>query len=379
MKKVVNGKVVNIPNIELFEKAFEGIAMQKLAVSLVGETVPESPFINDCIKHYENTYKSLPFPLYAIEDNIKYAVIGMNIKDKMDVPLKLWVDNGLYIKVDEGKALKFVGNTWAIVTVDKEKEDNTDISLYEGDIGYREFEWALKKLMNGESLKDLYEVFMPEFYKACNGELMLLKWELAHILDFGYVPQKIDIEENRIIDLDNNKIYFMDIYSTGKRVVTGEVLVFRIDGDNSDCKIQKKMTNAYGFDLYEKSIKSDDIMEAKSLEKMRKANLDGVAGLFQVIVGKGNSYGGDISKVRYHGLIADGYLMFEVDGTVYVCYAQTYSKPQKIGVGLSIYSYENGLLYLLKRTLCSNKVYKEIIYSYNVMNGVVKLCKVNFT
>ncbi len=379
MKKLVNGRIVNINNIELFEKAFEGAALRRAAVSLVGETVPDSPLLNECIKYYEDTYKSLPFPLYAIEDNIKYAVIGMNIKDRMEHPLRMWADGGLYVKIADNKALKFVGNTWGVVTITRELPDNTEISLYEGEIGYKEFLWAVKKLMRGESLRDFYQVFMKEFYEACNGEPMLLKWELAHILDFGYVPKQLNFKDNRIIDLNTGCEYFLDIFSAGKREVSENIIVIRVGGDKPGYDIKKKTANVYDFEVYEKQAGSEDIFSEKNTSKLRKVRIEGAGAVFQAIVKASTDYG-DVNNVIYKGFIVDDLIIFEVADVVYISTAGRYNKPQEIGRGLNLYSYENGQLYMVKMTLCNEEqnVYKEVIYSYNVVNGIVRLCRIGF-
>ena len=105
--------------------------------------------------------------------------------------------------------------------------------------------------MRGESLRDFYQVFMKEFYEACNGEPMLLKWELAHILDFGYVPKQLNFKDNRIIDLNTGCEYFLDIFSAGKREVSENIIVIRVGGDKSGYDIKKKTANVYDFEVYE--------------------------------------------------------------------------------------------------------------------------------
>ena len=71
MRKKVNGRVVDISNIEIFEKAFEGLALGRLVSSSVADTITgDSELVNKCIESYETIYKSMPFPLYCIEENI---------------------------------------------------------------------------------------------------------------------------------------------------------------------------------------------------------------------------------------------------------------------------------------------------------------------
>jgi len=54
MKKKVNGKVVEIRNIELFEQAFEGLALGRLVSSSVADTITTNQeLVNKSIENYE--------------------------------------------------------------------------------------------------------------------------------------------------------------------------------------------------------------------------------------------------------------------------------------------------------------------------------------
>jgi len=252
MKKKVNGKVVDI-NLEIFEAGFEGLVLQKSAVSNISDTIEdESNLVKISVESYHKFYKSLPFPLYCIENNIKYATAATFIRDDLRIAAPMWVDKALYIKVESNKALKIVGSTWAIVRIEKEQEDNTNIEYHKDEIGYNEFKWVLSKLMDNESLANFYSVFMPKFVEACNKEPMILKWELGRILDFGYVPNKIELKENRIIDVENDCEYQVDVYCSGKRKTTENYLEITIGGSNPGITTKSKYVKIYDFDVYRK-------------------------------------------------------------------------------------------------------------------------------
>ena len=120
MKKLVNGKVINIDNIELFELAAEGLALQNTAVSITADGIEgniNSPLVRRYIKQYDIFFKSMPYPLYAIEADIKYATLGNFIKAFSKEKIDMWVDKGLHIKLDKetGMTLRIVNNTWSII------------------------------------------------------------------------------------------------------------------------------------------------------------------------------------------------------------------------------------------------------------------------
>ena len=135
MKKLVNGKVIEIANMKLFELAAEGLALQNTAVSNTSEGIEasiNSPLVHKYIKQYDIFFKSMPYPLYAIEADIKYATLGSFIKTLAKEKIDLWVHNGLNIKLDAktGMTLNVVNNTWSIIYDTSEHEDNTTLELY---------------------------------------------------------------------------------------------------------------------------------------------------------------------------------------------------------------------------------------------------------
>ena len=100
MKKLVNGKVVDIGNIELFEMAAEGVALRNVAISNTDIGVPEgidTELMNKLIGQYDVFYKAMPYPLYAVEHDIKYATLANFIKMCNRQEITMWVDGGLFI------------------------------------------------------------------------------------------------------------------------------------------------------------------------------------------------------------------------------------------------------------------------------------------
>lgn len=380
MYKKVNGKVIDIKNMELFEKAFEGMALGRLVASSVADTISEkSETINRCIKSYEDIYKSMPFPLYCIEEDIKYAVIAMYIKDINDIVDNMWVDKALYIQVEPNKALKFVGNTWGIVTIPNQyREDNTDIEIYSDEIGYDEFKWVLTKMMNKESLVDYYNKFMREFVDACNKEPMVLKWELGRMLDFGPVPDKLNLKENRLLDINTGSEFFLDIFSTGKRKLEESEIVISLIGANSELKKVNKYVKTFDFEVYEKKAQLGDITESARIAKLQKSNLDGAAAIFETLAGKGAIQDG-IENVPYTGIIVGKDIIYQVGSQIYKCEAQKYIKAIEMARNGEIYGYERGYVYVQKKSLCSSGVEKNAIYAYNIKDNSLRLCKIYFS
>lgn len=381
MKKLVNNKLVEIRNMKLFELAFEAIALRRHTISSIKDTFinykEALEISNDCISAYNKIHRSLPFPLYAIETNIKYAAIATYVKDELDRPIKCWIDNGLYIYADDGKAIRFVGNTWGVCSVTGIEDDNTNIELYNQDVGYPEFEWVLSQLMRGESLKDFYKKFMKEFVDACNNDTLILKWELARILETGTVPNKIDLKDNCILDIESNTELYIDIYSTGTRKTDKKDYIIKIGGDFEYYGTKNRVVTVYDFDVYEKRIDYVDISDNTNVSKLKRVKLDWFVSLFETIVGKLGS-GNNLSDIVYSGFIADSKLIYQVDGDLYVCNLSITTKKKLIARGVNLYSYDKGFVYFTKVMLCDSGAKKENTYAYNLNDGSIRISNIYF-
>lgn len=379
MKKKVNGHVVEIGNMDTIEKGFEGLAMGRLVSSSLNDNLASDSEeqINECIKCYEEVSKALPFPLHAIEEDIKYAAIGTYMRDKLGKPLSMWVDKSLCISIDGARALRFVASTWAVVSIESIPEDNTNIEMYTYEVGYKEFDWALRKLMNGEKLSGYYQQFMPGFVKACGGEPLVLKWEMSRLLEFGYVPDQMNFNSDKLLDINSGSEYFLDIFSTGSRK-TGETrCVIDLTRKGGTPTYEQKSNPVYDFEVYEKKKQTpEDVLTAPDVRKIQRAGMDGLAAVFQTVVGKGMF----TSNVRpeYRGVIDRGTVIYEVMGSVYRCSATKYQKPIEIARNVELYAYQNGLAYIRKRAICQSGVKKESIYAYRISDGSLLICKIEY-
>ena len=197
MKKLVNGKVINIDNIELFEKGFEGLVLNKKASSDVKDTLDsDNELVRKCVNAYNSVINTLPFPLFAIESNCKYAFIANYILNKVE-DLKaedIFINECICIKIEEKKQLKLMYKTWAIekYTGKPDTAKTVNLDQFKNEPEYKEMQWCYNKLVNNESIGTYYKEFMKTFIDACNCSSMTLNWELKNILNFGYVP-----DENR--------------------------------------------------------------------------------------------------------------------------------------------------------------------------------------
>lgn len=380
MKKKVNGKVVDIDNIELFRSAFEGLAMSKNVVSNISNTIEEqTKLAKDCIECYREAYKKLPFPLYSIESNVKYSAIASYMKKRVSDIEDIWVDDAIFIKIENNKYLKLAGCNWAIVSKESSNEDNTNIDLYNNCTGYIEFKWVLNKLLENTDLNAYYAHFMKDFILACGRENMVIKWELSRLLDFGYVPKQIELKENNIVDLDSNDNYFLDIFYSGLTKTNDTTLEIYIDiNGNQRINKKEKYVKEYDFDAYVKNSFIDDTGASKeSKRKMSLQDIDGLASLFETILIKGLA-SDRVEKVIYTGLVSNDILIYQVDNTIYKCRLHKYEKSIEIANNVNLYGFESGKVYFYKDRKCLSGVIERTTYAYDINYGKLKLCRIEY-
>lgn len=382
MRKLVNGKVVEVSNIELFELAAEGLALQNTAVSATSDGLEgniNSALVRKYIKQYDVFFQYMPYPLYAIEDDIKYATLGNFIKSLAKEELTMWVDKGLYIKLDDqtGMTLKVVNNTWSIVYVKNNMTDNTSMELFKHSVGYAEYTWILKKITNRESTSNFYMEFMPEFVKACNGQAMVLKWELENILTFGTIPNRMEFKQNKILDINDEVEYSLDIYCTGTVDTDEEVQSLVLGRSGMSTGVSKKQIKTYGFDAYNKSL-SDSGNSSKNSGKIEKCKITGLHNLFMELCGFKSANA--MSKFPdFTGAMFDNNMVFTIDKRLYFTKSNRLMEPKVIAHGAEIYAIENNKIYFTKSKKISDRVSKDTLYSYSIRDNAIRLCKIIFT
>lgn len=398
MKKSVNGKIVDVDNIELFRLGAEGMALSKTAVSHVSDGIGSdvnSELLNRLIERYNMFLSVLPYPLYSIETDIKYCAIAGFLEMVEKTELHMWVKGGLYVILDEEDnkndseelsntdsivytCLHLLNNTWGIVNIlnAKDIEDNSDIDNFSNCVGYKEYSWILDNIENIIKRKpgiNFYSAFMPKFLEACGNQGMVIKWELTHILEFGHVPKELDIADNKILDINKEDEFILDIYplgdaETGRAEDTEHTWV--LGSSKLQIKERTKKIHIYGYDLYRKSVSGKYI-------KSDKDSAPGIRNLFLALTGIKNATENSAFKT-FRAILVDTNLIYEIDSNIYVCKSNRASEAKKIGSNVSIYGYDSGKVYILRDRKVSDKVTEKSVYSYGLTDGIIKLCKIDF-
>lgn len=369
MRKLINGKVVNIDNIELFEMAKAGLARGAVTVSST-EALPDENSYSDSIakviKMYNVFYKSMPYPLYAIEHDIKYATLGCFLKHtESGSNQMMFLDNGLYVVTDVQSmtAIHIVNNSWSVEHIDAIKRDNVDIENYKEHPAYKEYSWMLQKVLKMDNRDNYYSRFMPEFIRACNNDPMIIRWELQNMLNFNRVPDELSIADNTLIKIDSNEEFTMDIYASG----------------HIQCRNGNTRWDTTGIGIqthgYDNIVKYDYTLYKKTAgnSKMQKASAEWAANLFGALY--------KIKCIRYtdkfpmyRGVVLGNTVVIELYGSVY---AIDKNGSKEIANNASIYSAHSSDAYI-KRATDEDGVTKVAIYKYSVSEKRTKICSIDY-
>ena len=382
MQKLVNGKLVDIGDIRLFEAAFLGLVLNKRAISNINTTIEkESEMVKRCIDAYNSIYRRLPFPIYCIENNAKYAAIAecMKLTDKTVAKYRMCVSKALYIEVDKGKVLKLLGNTWGIESIRTNFVENAKLSNFVGDIGYAEYKWVLGKIKENKGIEKYYKENMADIIAACNNDNNILRNELANILNFKPVPQKINLNENIIVDKVTGDVYRMDIYLVGKVANNHKIQTFSFKNENNDIKYTDEYLPTYGYKLYKKSIIEDEMLNESIYygEQVEVDDRDAFDSIFETIIRLGIK-DNDVMSTVVSGIICDDCIIYQIGNKIFKCSNKEYTRSVEVVQGVEIYSFRDNKLYLRRLVTDVSKISKETIYSMNIDNGELEICRIRY-
>lgn len=368
MKKIVNGKVVDIKNIELFEMAQEGEARGAVAISNTDSTLGDNNKNSDIsriIKMYNVFYKSMPYPLYAIEEDIKYATLGSLIKHTENGDkILMFTDGGLYvvINIKDMQAIHIVNNSWSVVKLDSIKKDNVNMDLYKQHPAYETYVWLLSKILNRDSKANYYECFMGDFLRACNNDPVIIGWELQNILKMCDVPKEIEIPDNTIYNADNEERYIMDIYKSGNlQYNTGDTR-WNIGSSISQRQATREVRR-YAYKIYRK----DDENEITQCKVEWAGAL--FAGIYKIKC---------IESMEefpvYKAVVIGNTVVYEVNNRIYIAGSLG---SKEIANSASIVTVDKSSIYI-RRTIEVRDVQKIVIYKYEIANGRARVCHTKY-
>lgn len=353
--------------MDTFIKAYEGLERIKNIISPVDYCFSEEyrKEANEIIRVYWQFHEGLPFPLVAVEDDLKYAVLGTLIQDVTGNKLYL-AKQGLLFPLENGTALKLQSSYWAIVDIDEEEyQENFSIMDFEEDSSYEEFCWVYRNYREGNSCEDYYQYFLPEFMEACLNEEMILQFEMDNMLLFGVLPERKEIDKNCLVycDVTPEQLLRVKLTERGARKVKekGQYIY-----ENGELRLKENRKPLYDFD-----IEIEDKTE-------RSPNKERLISLYAHIVGY-TSLNNLERPSGVKGVIVNDKVVYELGNHVFcVDFSGKLQEAIQIAYGAKIYSYDGNNVYLEKEDAIDNNLIKHQVFSYNSLTNDVKLVKIDF-
>ena len=230
MKKKLKGKVITFDE-DMFIEGTQGSSKRLTGSNLA--TARELEKTKEYIDTYTEVYKSLPYPMYLLDEPIKYILIAQLMKKQLGKEKKLEcnVDNGLRIKLevdlgslgasassglgskenkervtgtdtDTDTYLHFINSTWRIEQSEtkvkvKEIEESDELICSDKVNYYTEYKWLYDKLKAGKDISGFYRTHCKEINSVCHN-----KKELKEVLG-----SLLEVEEPTIDKIPNTIIY----------------------------------------------------------------------------------------------------------------------------------------------------------------------------
>ena len=139
MRKAINGKIVTIDNMEIFRQAEKDLLVNRSCTSSLDDMCIymdefEADIVNDVVMYYRTLYEALPYPLYALDTPIKYATLGLLIKQSIP-EIDVYVEDcSLKIAIEQCNfwAIQFINKSYKVAGFSKEGKDKVeDLSKYQ--------------------------------------------------------------------------------------------------------------------------------------------------------------------------------------------------------------------------------------------------------
>ena len=112
--------------------------------------------------------------------------------------------------------------------------------------------------------------------------------------------------------------------------------------------------------------------------KMSKTRMIGLMSMFVELCGYKTAK--DLKEFPlYVGAISGSHLVFSIDGRLIVLSKDRQSEPKLVASGIELYNVENNKVYFTRSKPIADKISKDTLYSYNLKDGVTRICKIIYS
>lgn len=408
MKKKIKGKIITFDD-DMFIEGTQGSSKRLTGSNLA--TVRELEKAKEYIGTYTEVYKSLPYPMYLLDEPIKYILIAQLMKKKLgkDKKLECNVDNGLRIKLEVDLSslssgsgsgtelglgskenrermtgtntntdtyLHFINSTWRIEQSEtklklKEIEESDELNCSDKVKYYTEYKWLYDKLKAGKDISGFYRTHCKEINSVCHN-----KKELKEVLG-----SLLEVEEPTVDKIPNTIIY------------PAKQLEYRVVPYTTDMTLTGK--KEYYYNSATKKIEQEDETEMHYAPyiQLRKVDMEsnftgklvlhsnpqeGLISFFSKYMEIAHEQG-NINDIGYWGVVLGATLYFELSTKlgkyVYMTTFNEYTKAKMVSNQGTILGYTDDKVWFIEED-GANMYYtidrksKEITFE-----GVMELCQ----
>lgn len=379
MKKLINGKIVSIESdvIELFEKAMEGNITKKMIANKIDLALEQNTgHMGEIIAEYYYTYMKLPYPLYNIEEEIKYATIALQMQRKLlkkfKYTPKMRIERSkLYVYSEEGYCIEIASDSWAITDDTYSEEYGTGyISLddYKEENIYRFFKWCNEKMINDHELKGFYAYAVPGILDACNSKAIIVKWEIAKLLQFADIPDRVEVSNKHIKDEDRGIEYYVDVYWEGNTICDSskEVMVIDLREAGGVVRTEKKSRKVFHYDVYAISPEAGRVKL-----KASKTKFDSISSAVM------REFEDNIEKAQFYGIISEKYVAVRIGNKLLV--GEMGHEMYEIGVDVKLINIKGSRVYIQKSIKKEAGAVRDAVYVYDIQTDKLKACDVQYS
>lgn len=381
MRKAINGKIVTIDNMEIFRQAEKDLLVNRSCTSSLDDMCIymdefEADIVNDVVMYYRTLYEALPYPLYALDTPIKYATLGLLIKQSIP-EIDVYVEDcSLKIAIEQCNfwAIQFINKSYKVAGFSKEGKDKVeDLSKYQNTKYYIYFEYVFNKLDFSDSseyvdLTDFYSLISSNILSACQSKEDIAA-QLGEILKIKDVPRRAFFKSNVIVDVSNGKEYIINFIRDGvdeSSEPSGMKCISLVTGKVTN-SISKDVTQLWKLDCY---VREDDD------SKLKPSTRTGFYTLFYTLcsIREANklSYFPDFKAV-----IVDGRIVVEINRKVYVAPSDRLGNLKEVAESARLFSMSKNNIYIEVEDK-NGQIVESSIYCYNTRKDVMELCQTRY-
>lgn len=364
-------------DIGVWMKAAEGRAIRSNVKNFIGYKsilqVENIDLLRELIELYNHANDTLIYPLGSIESDLKYTVIALYMLLESELrtdDIIVNVNNGINIKLSDTDILNLrYGNYRIIECTDDFAAEELRLDKYADYAEYDKFKWALKTMLNGQSLDGYFIKYEPDLYKAYNCDVDSILDSIEDVLDCHDKVPSINSHLNCLIDPNNNSTYQLLFFPSSQFSLDEDERI--IESDEDDIEPDKKHNSITCFNYSLTVYQNRSHGEAKKESEIKGL----IEGLLNVIGGK---YNRNSYECRWYGYIGEDYGVFNASGDIYICSLAEYETPILLARNTRLVGIDNENVYMEKSIALNSGIVQLITSKLNISEDSISIVGISY-